>query len=337
MVHGPFLFSDSRLGDVDGYVLENEHISMTVLTLGGIIQKLIYKGKDIVCGFDDANSYLDSTNYYGALIGRYCNRLEHLVINGTEYPITKSENGTNLLHGGKVGFDKKFWRITPHEDALELYMHADDGEEGFPGNIDVMVTYTLKESELIISYRAVSDKDTAVNLTNHTYFNLDGIGGNVLKQKLYIPAYYISECDELHVPTGEHLPCWDGPLDFNQAKEIGRDIKKEHSYITPYGGYDSNFVLRKESGKMTLAARAESSEIVLEVLTDLPCIQIYTSNESPKPPMKYGLPQVRHRGFCVETQFEPNAVNFDGAYLKAGEVLETTTIFRLSPVIEERN
>lgn len=335
MIAKAFHFSQSKAGPVEGYVLKNEQISLTVLSLGGIIQKFIYKEKDIVCGFDDADSYLESTNYYGALIGRYCNRLKTLRIGNNEYALTQNENGTNQLHGGFYGFDKKIWNVTPGEDSLKLSLHSEDGEEGFPGNMDITVTYTLKGSELHIFYEAVSDKDTAINLTNHSYFNLDGIGGTVLEHKAYIPAYYISECDELHIPTGKHLPCWDSPLDFNVPKTIGRDINKEHPQLTPWGGYDNNFILRK-SEKLSLAARMVGKEIALEVLTDLPCLQLYTSNESPKKPMKYGLPQIRNRAFCVETQFEPNAVNFDGKYLNAGEKFESTTIFRLLPAKEER-
>lgn len=331
MLAKAFPFSESKIGRIEGYVLENEQISVTILSLGGIIQKLIYRGKDIVCGFDDADSYLESTNYYGALIGRYCNRLKTLIIGETEYTLTQNENGTNQLHGGFTGFDKKIWNVTPGEDSLKLYLHSADGDEGFPGNIDITVTYTLKDSELHIFYEAISDQDTAVNLTNHSYFNLNGIGGTILDHKAYIPAYYISECDALHIPTGKQLPCWDSPLDFNLPKPIGQDIGKEHPQLTPWGGYDNNFILRK-SEKLSLAARMEGKEIALEVLTDLPCLQFYTSNETQKKTMKYGLPQIRHRAFCVETQFEPNSVNFDGKYLKAGEKYESTTIFRLSDV-----
>ena len=326
-----FFFSDSKVGPVDGYVLENEQVSLTVLSLGGIIQKYIYRGKDIVCGFDTADEYLASTCYYGALIGRYCNRLKVLTIEGVSYPLTMNEKGKNQLHGGFVGMDKKIWDVEAKDNALVLTCTAKDGEEGFPGNITVKVTYTLKNTDLVLDYEAVSDKDTAVNLTNHSYFNLDGIGGNILDHKAYIPSWFISECDELHIPTGKQIPCWGTALDFNLPKPIGQDIKAEHPQLTPWGGYDNNYILRK-SEKLSLAARIEGKEIVLEVLTDQPCLQFYTSNDIPKTPMKYGLPQVHHRAFCVETQQEPNAVNFDGTYLKAGEVFRSRTIFRLSDV-----
>ncbi len=324
-----FCFGQSKIGQVDGYVLENDQLSVTVLSMGGIIQKLIYNGKDVVCGFDDPDSYLESTCYYGALIGRYCNRLDHLCIEGVDYPITMNEKGTNQLHGGYCGFDKKLWEVEPGEDSLALTCKGEDGEEGFPGNITVKVVYALEGADLCISYEAISDKDTAVNLTNHAYFNLDGIGGNILKHKAYIPSWFISECDEKHIPTGKHLPCWDSPLDFNKPKAIGQDIRADHPQMKPWGGYDNNYILRK-SEMLGLAARVEGTENVLEVLTDLPCLQFYTSNDIPKTPMKYGLPQVHHRAFCVETQLEPNSVNFDGTYLKAGETFRTKTIYRFS-------
>ncbi|MBR6553763.1 MAG: galactose mutarotase, partial [Clostridia bacterium] len=264
-----FFFSDSKVGPVDGYVLENEQVSLTVLSLGGIIQKYIYRGKDIVCGFDTADEYLASTCYYGALIGRYCNRLKELTIEGVSYPLTMNEKGKNQLHGGFCGMDKKIWDVEAKENALVLTCAAKDGEEGFPGNITVKVTYTLQGTDLLMDYEAVSDKNTAVNLTNHSYFNLDGIGGNILDHKAYIPSWFISECDELHIPTGKQIPCWGTALDFNLPKPIGQDIKAEHPQLTPWGGYDNNYILRK-SEKLSLAARIEGKEIVLEVLTDQP-------------------------------------------------------------------
>ncbi len=330
-----FLFSQSRLGAIDGYLLENGQLSVTVLSLGGIIQKFFYHRKDIVCGFDDADSYLDSGCYYGAIIGRCCNRMKQLKIDGKSFSLTQNEKGTNHLHGGAVGFDKKIWNVQTGKDMLLFTHRSQDGEEGYPGTLDVRITYTLHENELRLHYEAVSDRDTAVNLTNHSYFNLNGIGGTVLNHKLYIPAYHISECDELHIPTGRHLPCWGTPLDFNIPKPIGQDIEKPHPQLTPWGGYDNNYILRK-SERLSLGARIEGEEIAMEVLTDLPCLQLYTSNDSHKKTMKYGAAQIRHRAFCIETQLEPNSMNFDGNILRMGEHYEATTIFRLSGITAER-
>ncbi|MBP5230227.1 MAG: galactose mutarotase [Clostridia bacterium] len=334
-----FLFSDSELGPVRAFVLDSGQTQITVLNLGCIIQKWIYRGKDIVCGFDSADAYLHSGTYYGAMIGRCCNRMRSARIAGREYPVTPNENGMNHLHGGNRGFDKKIWDVAPFESedgspGLRMTAFSEDGEEGYPGNLRTTVTYLLSGTQLTIACDAVSDADTAVNLTNHAYFNLNGPGGDILDHTLYIPSWYVSECDGLHIPTGKHLPIWGGPLDFNVPKKIGKDIHADSPLLTPYRGYDNNYVLRK-SGGMTLAARAEGTDIALEVLTDLPCLQLYTGNYPEDGPMKYGLPQTPYRAFCLETQMEPDFTHVDGTYLRAGEHYRCETVYRLEPLPEE--
>lgn len=327
-------FSDSAYGKVHAYTLDSGESEATVLDLGGILQKWVYDGKDIVCGFDHADDYLRSSCYYGAIVGRVCNRGYDVNIDGKTFPISKNENGVNTLHGGFSGFDKKIWNVSelPEENALRLSLLSPDGEEGYPGNLNVSVTYRLEGTTLKIEYEAVSDRDTVVNLTNHSYFNLDGIGGTVLEHNLYIPAYFISECDTNHIPTGKHLPCWDGPLDFNAKKPIGKDIAKPHPQLTPWGGYDNNYILRKAGGALQMVALAEGNDLQMEVLSDAPCLQLYTANDSHEEPMKYGKPQIRNRAFCIETQKEPNAYSFAEDILRAGQVFRTTTWFRLDRV-----
>ena len=327
-----YLFSDSELGPVHAYDLSNGFQTVTVLDLGCIIQSWFVEGRDIVCGFDHADRYLHSGTYYGAVAGRCCNRMKSLLIGGKEYPVTFNENGTNHLHGGFHGFDKKIWDVSPFKTentcGLVLTCLSPDGEEGYPGNLKTTVTYTLSGNEFRFDVDAVSDKDTAVNLTGHSYFNLNGPGGDILDHVLYIPAWYISECDGLHIPTGNRLPIWDGPLDFNKPKPIGKDLRADHPQMTPWRGYDNNYHLRKESG-MTLAARAEGKDLALEVLTDLPCLQLYTGNYTEDGLMKYGLPQSQFRAFCLETQMEPNFTHTNGTYLKAGEHYRCHTVYRL--------
>lgn len=325
-------FSKSEMGDVYAFDLRNDEVEITILTLGCIIQKIIYRGKDIVCGFDDADAYLHSGTYYGAMVGRCCNRMQSLHIGEREYKVTLNENGNTHLHGGKYGFDKKIWNAKPDETGITFSCFSADGEEGYPGNLETTVRYELDGASLSIICEAKADADTAVNLTNHSYFNLDGIGGTVLDQTLYIPAWYISECDEYHIPTGKHLPCWGGPLDFNTPKPIGRDIHADNPNLTPWKGYDNNFILRKADGTLTMAARAEGKDIAMEVLTDLPCVQLYTGNYTEDALMKYGLEQIQYRAFCVETQLEPNSFNFEKTWLKAGETYHSRTIFRWEPI-----
>lgn len=325
-------FSDSELGPVRAYDLKNGFQTVTVLDLGCVIQSWFVNGKDIVCGFDSADAYLHSGTYYGAVAGRCCNRMKSLNIAGKEIPVTWNENGTNHLHGGFHGFDKKIWNAVPFENenacGLTLTCRSEDGEEGYPGNLETTVTYTLEGNELRFEADAVADKDTAVNLTGHSYFNLNGPGGDILDHTLYIPAWFISECDDLHIPTGKRLPIWDGPLDFNKPKKIGKDMQSEHPQMKPWRGYDNNYHLRKETG-MTLAARAEGDDLALEVLTDLPCLQLYTGNYPEDGLMKYGLPQTPYRAFCLETQMEPDFTHTNGSYLPAGEHYRCATIYRL--------
>lgn len=332
-----FPFSDSRLGPVEGYRLSNGELSVTVLSLGGIVQQILYRGKELVCGFDHADAYLDSTCYYGAVVGRCCNRMRSLRIGETEYALSQNENGTNQLHGGFTGFDKKLWNAEigdlSHGDALSLSCFSPDGEEGYPGNLQVRATYQLAGSALAIRYEAISDRDTAVNLTNHSYFNLDGPGGTILEHRLNLDADRISVCDGLHIPTGEYLPCEGTPFDFRTAKRIGQEIHADHPQLTPWGGYDNNFLLRKpEPNAFSLAARVEGKEVGMEVWTDRSCVQLYTSNDEHDAPMRGVGKQIRHRAFCLETQDEPNAVNFGAPYLRAGESYKAATTFRFYPI-----
>lgn len=325
-------FSDRENEKVKFYTLDNGVMSLSVLNLGGIIQKWVYKDRDIVCGFDSADEYLASTCYYGAIIGRCCGRMYDPVIGGKRVILPKNEPN-DTLHGGKRGFDKRIWSVEPipEQNGLRLSYLSPDGEEGFPGNLRVEVSYLLEESTLTILYDAVSDGDTPVNLTNHSYFNLDGIGSDVLGHELYIPAYYVSECDENHVPTGKHLPCWGTPLDFNAPKRIGKDIGEDDPTLKQWGGYDHNYLLRK-ADTLQMAALIRGKDLQMEVLTDAPCLQLYTANDSPPEPMKYGFAQQKHRAFCIETQREPNEVNFDGMILRAGMHFRTETRFRLTAV-----
>ncbi len=332
-----FPFSDSRLGPVDGYRLRDGDLTVTVLSLGATVRQVRYRGKELVCGFSDADAYLNSTCYYGATVGRCCNRMSALRLGGTAYPLSRNENGTNQLHGGFAGFDRKRWTASVTEDGLTLSCVSPDGEEGYPGELRASVTFSVREDTLSLRYAAVSDKDTAVNLTNHAYFNLDGPGGTVLDHTLFLDADAVSVCDGLHLPTGEHLPVDGTPFDFRTRHPIGRDIACAHPQLTPWGGYDNNFLLRKPvPHAFSLAARVEGKEIGMELFTDRSCVQFYTANDEHAQPMDGMERQIRHRAFCLETQEEPNACNFDppsdALLLKAGERYEARTSYRFYPI-----
>lgn len=328
----PFPKNKERTAFIDAYRLENGILSVDVLTQGGIIQSLRYEGVDVVCGFDSMQEYLASGCYYGAIVGRCCNRMQSLRIGEERYNVSLNENGDTHLHGGFEGFDKKLWKASVTKDALELTYRSADGEEGYPGNLDVSIGYSLDGSALRLLFTAQSDRDTAVNLTNHSYFNLNGAGGNILQHTLCIPAKVISVCDEKHIPTGEYISVAGTPFDFTTPKPIGQDIGCAHPQLTPWGGFDNNYMLDKGTAfgraARIVGEHVNGKTIAMEVLTDQPCAQLYTANDSHTPPMKGGTAQIRNRAFCIETQAEPNSFNFGEKTLAAGEFYRSETVFR---------
>lgn len=296
------------------------------------------KPGSIVLGFDHLERYLQGHPFFGCIAGRVANRIAKGVftLDGQTYSLA-TNNGPNHLHGGKVGFDKKLWKIEGHEVTSSFvsvrcsYLSV-DGEEGYPGNLKVSVTYTLtQEGTLRVDYQATTDKATPVNLTNHSFFNLAG-QGTVHSQVLQLWASRYTITDETLIPTGD-LPSVKGtPLDFTTPKPIGTHILE--TGITPVG-YDHNFVLDSGGKHMALAARVvdPGSGRVLEVETDQPGVQLFTANKFP--PEGYecrgGIRFPSHGAFCLETQNFPDAVNhphFPKVIVRPGEVYQTTTIFR---------
>lgn len=319
-------------------------IEAKVITYGGIIISLKApdrEGKpgDIALGFDNLDGYLRGHPYFGAIIGRYGNRIGagKFVLDGVEYKLAVN-NGPNHLHGGIKGFDKVVWKIElaqakGDEAILKLSYLSKDGEEGYPGNLRCTVTYTLTaDNELKIRYEATTDKATVLNLTNHSYWNLAGQGnGDILGHELMLNADRYTPVDEGLIPTGELKSVKGAPMDFTRPMAIGSRIKQ-----VDIGGYDHNFVLNGKAGKMQLCATVyePTSGRAMEIRTTEPGVQFYTGNFLDGTLTgKDGKVYKKHYAFCLETQHfpdSPNKPNFPSVVLRPGEKYDTTTVHKFS-------
>ncbi len=334
---------------VDLYTLTNANgIEMKVITYGGIVTSLKTPDRsgqsgDIVLGFDNLQGYLDKSPYFGALIGRYGNRIGNaqFTLNGKTYQLPKND-GDNTLHGGVKGFDKVVWNARPlpvkNGSALELTYVSKDGEEGFPGTLTVRVVYTLNDqNEWRIDYTATTDKPTVVNLTQHSYFNLAaGAAPNNLAHEVYLNADRFTPVAKGLIPTGELKAVKGTPMDFTKPMAIGAHIDDNYDQLQLAGGYDHNWVLNKTGNGMTLAARVvePTSGRVLEVSTTEPGIQFYAGNFLDGTITgKGGKVYVKRYGFCLETQHYPDSPNkpsFPTTTLKPGQTYKTTTVYKFS-------
>lgn len=333
---------------VDLYVLTNHSgAQVSVTNYGGIVVSLKVPDKagkldDVVLGYDSIDGYVKDTAYFGALIGRYGNRIARgkFSIDGVTYTLLKN-NGENSLHGGVQGFSKIVWKAKPltekGEPALELKYTSKDGEEGYPGNLSVTVVYTwTNRNELKIEYTATTDKKTVVNLTNHCYFNLTGSGANdVLGHVLTLNANEFTPVDAGLIPTGELRKVRGTPFDFRQPLAIGARIGRDDEQLKLGKGYDHNFVLnRKKKGDLELAARVTepTSGRVMEVWTTEPGVQFYSANSLDGTIHgKGGQVYQQRSGFCLETQHfpdSPNQASFPSTLLKPGERYHTITIYK---------
>jgi aldose 1-epimerase len=329
--------------EIDRYTLENASgMQVGIINYGGIVTSIRTPDRggqitDVVLGFDSLDGYLGTHPYFGAIVGRYGNRIAkgRFTLDGIEYKLARND-GENALHGGVRGFDKQIWRAREIPSGVELRYLSKDGEEGYPGALDVTVTYTLNgENELKIEYAAVTDRQTVVNLTNHSYFNLSGQGdGDILGHEVTINADRFTPVDAGLIPTGEAAPVEGTPFDFRKPTAIGARIHEDDEQLLRGKGYDHNFVLNSSGSRLSLAARVKDpkSGRVLEVLTDQPGVQFYAGNfldGSVKG--KGGRAYGQRQGFCLETQHFPDSPNqpgFPSTVLKPGERYRTTTIFR---------
>lgn len=334
--------------EVYAYTLKNSNgVRISICTYGGIIVSLMIPDKngefrDVILGYDNLDSYLKGNKYFGAIIGRFANRIQYgkFTLNGKEY-ILERNNGQNHLHGGIKGFDKVVWDAVVVEDepsTLELSYLSKDGEEGYPGNLKVKVTYALTEDNALeINYIATTDKDTIVNLTNHAYFNLSGhSSGDILNQMLMINADRFTVNDKQSIPTGEIKEVAGTPMDFRTLTPIGKNIDSNYEQITIGKGYDHNWVLNTNGSYELKAAQAvdENTGIVMDVYTTSPGIQFYSSNflDGSDVGKDKAIYKMRN-AFCLETQFFPNSINssdFKSPILRVDEEYRHKTIYKFS-------
>jgi aldose 1-epimerase len=335
--------------NADIYTLTNSGgAEVKITNYGGIVTSLKVpdcNGKldDIVLGFDNLDAYLKGHPYFGAIIGRYGNRIAkgRFTLHGVEYKLA-TNNGENHLHGGIRGFDKVVWNAKPRKlangAALELTYLSKDGEEGYPGNLSVKVVYTLTNAnELKIEYSATTDKDTVVNLTHHSYFNLAGQGnGDILDHKLFINAAHFTPTDAGSIPTGELRSVRGTPFDFTRATTIGARINQDDEQLRLAKGYDHNFILNGIMGRLRRSARVyePTTGRVMEVWTTEPGMQLYTGNFLDGTLTgKDGKVYQQRYGFCLETQHypdSPNKPNFPTTVLRKGGRYHTITIYKFS-------
>ncbi|MBE6714792.1 MAG: galactose mutarotase [Ruminococcaceae bacterium] len=332
--------------DVYAYCLSNDSIvSANICNFGGTVINLWVEDRngekrDVVCGFDDLDGYLTSGGYQGAIIGRVTNRISNskFTLDGKEY-LLYPNCGTFTAHGGKTGFNKRVWgarSVDGDEPMLILTYVSPDMEENYPGTIVVTVTYTLtKCGALKVNYEAYTDKRTIINLTNHSYFNLEGYeSASIADQVMWIDADTMNEQDFDIIPTGNIISVKGTPYDFTSPKAIGRDFDSDLDMEKQNGGYDNNFIFNNYDGslKKRCSLKAPLSGIEMTVYTDQPCVGVYTSNmmNENDPPFKGGVVQKNRCAVCFETQKMPDAINnpsFTDTVLEPGEIYTHTTVF----------
>lgn len=328
------------------YTLSNSNdVEVGIINYGGIIQSIRIPDagnkQDVALGFDNLQDYIDKSPYFGCITGRYANRIAKgkFMLDSIEYQLDLN-NGPNSLHGGFKGFDKQVWKAEDFSSdsvaGVILTYLSPDGDQGYPGNLDVSVTYTLNnQNELRIDYNARTDKKTVVNLTNHSYFNLDNGGqSDILDHQLKIIADSFTPTDETLIPSGEIIPVEATPMDFTSFKTIGENLDTSYRPIAIAGGYDHNYVLSSGGGELALVAvvKEPGSGRKMEVFTTEPGIQFYSGNFlDGSITGKNGAVYHKNHGFCLETQHFPDSPNqpeFPSTVLNPGENYSSTTIYR---------
>ena len=330
------------------YLLKNDKCEVELITYGGIITSIKVPDLngnliDVALGFNDFDSYLEGHPYFGAIVGRYANRIDNgsFTIDDNDYSIPLNNNGTSL-HGGIKGFDKVNWNVVSYDSInhnfIKLNYLSKHMEEGYPGNLNTYVKYTLTDdNELVVEYQAETDKPTVLNLTQHTYFNLSGeSSGDILDHNLLINADSFLPVNEKIIPTGEIKSVENTPFDFRKIKKIGKDINIEDRQLKLGNGYDHCWVLNDYNKKSRKIGEVNSNKtkINMEIFSDLPGVQLYTGNFldgslNSKKDLKY----INRSGFCLETQFYPNSPNnqnFPSTKLEPGKIFYSKTSFKFS-------
>jgi aldose 1-epimerase len=335
--------------EVRQYSLENEAgIVVQIIDYGATVTSLIVpdrngKMNDVVLGYDSLQGYVDGTAYFGAVVGRYGNRIGkgQFQLDGKQYQLTVND-GENHLHGGKVGFNKVLWNSTIRAErpdpAVQMQYLSSDGEEGYPGNVALKVTYTLTEkNELRVDYEGTTDRPTILNPTQHSYFNLSGSFQNtVLDHLLMISADGITPVDKGLIPTGEIARVEGTPMDFRRPTAIGTHINDQNEQLAFGRGYDHNWVLNGDSGRVRKVAELYEAQSgrMMEIITDQPGLQFYSGNFLDGTAKgKNGTVYQRRTGLCLETQAFPDSPNksqFPSVTLRPGETYHQTTIYKFS-------
>lgn len=325
------------------YIMENDNgTSAAVTDYGATLVNLVTMDKenrpvDVVLGFDDVTGYENGTECFGASVGRSANRIggAQFEINGVTYHLEKNEK-ENSLHSGPDMYFKRIWKVTDSgNDHVTFVLHSPDKDQGYPGSLDMKVTYTLdEENGITVHYEAVPDQDTVINMTNHSYFNLNGQGsGTVLGHTLKVDSDFFTPTDAESIPTGEICSVDGTPMDFREGRVLGEDIDCDYEPLRLGNGYDHNWVLKTEGRFIkTAELAADISGIVMEMYTDRPGVQIYTANFLDGSTGKGGACYNSRDAVCLETHFYPDAVhhdNFPGPICRAGEKYDTRTMYRL--------
>ena len=325
------------------YTLENKNgMKACVSDLGAVLVNLFVPDKDgkltdVVLGYDSAEGYINGSGALGAVVGRNANRIggAEFDLNGVHYELAKNDNGKNSLHSGPDYYYKRLWETKEFgPDHVSFLLYSPDGDQGYPGALDMHVTYTLDDDNMLtIRYEAVPDQDTIINMTNHSYFNLSGHdSGSVLDHRVTLNADYFTPADAESIPTGEIRSVEGTPMDFRAGRVLGDDIDADYEPLRFGGGYDHNWVLKNEGRFVKVAeAVSDKSGIVMEVYTDLPGVQIYTANFMNNEPGKDGASYMKRSAVCFETQYYPDAVhhdNFPKPVCRKGEKYDTRTAYR---------
>ena len=324
------------------YVLKNSKgMEAVVSDFGASLLKLYVpdkdgKTQDVVLGYETLEDYENGGDSLGATVGRVANRIgmAEFELNGKKYELTKNDNEKNTVHGGIDFYNKRIWDVKEEDDTHVVFaLVSPDGDQGFPGEVKIEVSYTItEENELKIHYHAIPDQDTLLNMTNHSYFNLSGhASGTAWNAKVWIDADAFTETDAELIPTGTVVPVEGTPMDFRKEKVVEKEIGADYTPLKLAGGYDHNWVLNGKGFRKAASAESEETGIKMEVYTDLPGIQFYSGNFLAGSKGKEGAVYEKGYGICFETQYFPDAIhkeNFESPITKAGEVYDTTTVYK---------
>lgn len=324
------------------YHLENASGAyVEIIDFGCRLVKIVVPNRDgeftdVCLGLDTIDGYENDSASLGAVVGRVANRIKdgHFSLNGKEYQLAVN-NGSNHLHGGNIGYGSKLWDAKIKDDKLVLTMNSGDGEEGYPGNLTLTVTYGWTEdNELSILYEAVTDEDTLINVTNHGYFNLNGEGnGDILSHELFIDADTITELDDTQAPTGNLIPVDGTPFDFRNMHSIGKLMDNDFDQFTKFGTYDHNFVINGTGLREAAVLQSRESGIRMTCFTDQPGMQLYVAGQPMELPGKDGKNYDSRTSVCLETQHFPDAINhadFPSIVLHPGDPFRSKTLYHFS-------